>query len=181
MSSRIQRVLKSGLPAGLLLLLLHSPLVSAFDGFKKPHNVAPDEVGVAVQAFAESDKVAPGERFLFYVVATLKPGWHIYSMEALDDPSLPTRITLSEKTFQPGGSWEESNPQIVDDPFLGRMVKVHAGRAEFQRFLSVPAGTPPGVYPLSGTLTFRACDNKVCTMPKEIRFQSQIRVTDGKA
>lgn len=144
-----------------------------------PAHAAPASGGLKVQAFPDRNQVGAGGRFLVYVVVTLEAGWHIYSLEPQDDPTLPTRITLTANRFSPEGGWKESDPEIVEDKILNRMVKVHSGRAEFERPFAVPPGLEPGLYTLQGTFTYRACDNKVCTMPREIGFNTRIEVVPG--
>ena len=122
------------------------------------------------------ESVRPGDRFRLHVVATLTEGWHIYSLKAGSDDSLATRIELDPTVFSPAGDWQESRPQITDDEILQKKVKTHSRRAEFSRRIAVPHNVKPGNYPLSGTLTYRSCDNNVCTIPQTIRFRSHVIV-----
>ena len=63
------------------------------------------------------------------------------------------------------------------DGALGRAIKIHRHEAEFQREFIAPQDLSPGAYPISGRLWFRACDNKVCTMPQELGFKAQLKIT----
>ena len=131
---------------------------------------------IKIAAMPGKESVRRGDRFRLHVVATLTEGWHIYSLKAGSDNALATRIELDPVIFSPAGDWQESRPQITDDAILQKKVKTHSRRAEFSRLLAVPSNLPPGNYPLSGTLTYRSCDNTVCTIPQTIRFQSHVIV-----
>lgn len=151
------------------------PPANSFD-LSYPGPQAETAAGLKLEAFSDRNQVHPGGRFLIYVMVTLEPGWHIYSLEPQDDPTLPTRIELAANEFSPKNGWTETDPKIVEDRILNRMVKVHSGRAEFQRLFTVPDGLKPGPYTLQGTFTYRSCDNKVCTRPRQIGFNTRIDV-----
>lgn len=169
----LPKIVRAGLLAGLLLS--RGASVPAFE-FQNPGEAAPLQSEVTVQALTDRSRVTVGDRFLLYVIAQLEPGWHIYSLEAQGDPTLPTRIALPADPFVPLEDWRETEPQIVHDPILDRMAKVHSGRVEFQRPFQVPPDLAPGIYPLKGVLTFRSCNNKVCTAARKIGFNTRIEV-----
>ena len=70
----------------------------------------------------------------------------------------------------------ESPPKLAIDKVLQKTVNTHKGIAEFDRLHSVPAHIKPGVYGISGSLLFRACDNKICTLQREKPFRTQIKI-----
>jgi len=89
-----------------------------------------------------------------------------------------TRIDLQSTAFRPQGGWQESTPQLTKDDVLGQVLKTHHKRAEFFRFFQVPEDLTPGTYFLAGSLTYRTCDNKVCTLPQTKRFRSRVILED---
>ncbi len=133
-------------------------------------------VGIQIEAFVDRQVLRQEETFQLNLVVTLNEGWHIYSIHPDDDPSVPTQILIDKPTLSPGGDWEESNPTLMKDEILERLVKVHVDQAEFVRAYRVPRGLGPGHYPINGVLTFRACDNRVCTLPREVEFNAVIQV-----
>ncbi len=136
---------------------------------------------IHVRAMPDKDAVEPGGQVLVYVVATPKKGWHIYSLQKQgDDPSLSTRIRLDAKPFQPDGPWQESDPEMRRDDALEKVLKIHTRRVEFTRTLTVPENTSPATYPIKGVLTYRVCDNKVCTLPQDWPFQFHVIVKSSK-
>ncbi len=147
----------------------------SFDQFEKSKKQ--QSLPLRVDALPGKDKVRPGDTFLLYVVAVLDKGWHLYSLEKqTEDETVATRIDLETTEFPPEGSWRETPPQMIRDEVMQRTMKTHSGRVEFFRQLSVPEGLKPGMYPLAGTLRFRACDNRICTLPQQVRFQTHVIV-----
>lgn len=140
-----------------------------------------ESLKVEVKAMPEKDSVVPGEQLKIYVVATPHKGWHIYSLQRQgDDMSLSTRIRLNAKPFHANGPWEETEPEMRRDEALEKVLKVHSRRVEFSRLLTVPHNLKPTSYPINGTLTYRVCDNKVCTLPRDWPFQFHVIVKSSK-
>lgn len=137
-----------------------------------------EQTQVEIQALPQPDTVAPGGTFRVFVVVTPAEGWHFYSMDTLDqeDSSFATRIRFTENPFLPAGDWEETPPVLMMDEALGRMVRVHAGRTEFSRTVSVPKNLEEAVYLVEGVLTYRVCDNRVCALPQDRPFRFHVIV-----
>lgn len=147
----------------------------SFEQFEKSKKE--QSLPIRVDALPGKDKVRPGESFLLYVVAVLDQGWHLYSLEKqTEDETVATRIDLETTEFPPEGGWRETPPQLIRDEVMQKTMKVHSGRVEFSQKLSVPEGLQPGMYPLTGTLRFRTCDNRICTLPQQVRFQTHVIV-----
>ncbi len=96
--------------------------------------------------------------------------------EEEEDKTLATRIRFTESPFSVVGDWKETQPVLMKDEALGRMVKVHNGRAEFTRTVSVPNTLKDAVYLVEGVFTYRVCDNRVCALPQERHFQFHVIV-----
>ncbi len=164
----------------VLTVLLSMALATPALGFdwKSSHSDGDHEksAGVRVEAFSDQEVLRPDDQFELNLVVSLDEGWHIYSLESQDDPTLPTRIILKTNLTGVGEDWNESTPTIMRDQILNRMVKVHLGRAEFKRTYVVPGNLGPGHHPVRGILTFRACDNRVCTMPRKVKFNTLIQI-----
>ena len=122
-------------------------------------------------------KVRPGETFWLHLVVILERGWHMYSLEKQsDDGTVATRIELEALVFDPEGDWQEMPPKLVRDDVMEKIMKTHSGRVEFTHLFSVPKGLKPGAYPVSGVLHFRTCDNRICTLPQEMGFETRVIV-----
>ncbi len=180
---RLHLFLKSFLSGFLLLsavLGTGSPGYG-FESFQKFEKSKMQSLALRLAAMPGKDQVRPGETFRLYVVAILEKGWHLYALEKQsEDETIATRIELEDTAFHPQGRWQETPPKLVRDEVIQKIMKTHSGRVEFTRLFSVPEGLPPGVYPVSGTLHFRICDNRICTLPKQMPFQTRVIVEAGE-
>jgi len=152
-----------------------------FDSYEKFEKSKEQSLPLTLEALADRDKVSPGDTFWLYLVAVLDKGWHMYSIEKQSgEETVATRIELETMAFPPENSWRETKPRLVRDEVLEKIMKTHSGRVEFTRLLRVPADLKPGTYPISGTLRFQTCDNRICTLPKIKRFQTRVIVEAGE-
>ena len=97
------------------------------------------------------------------------------------DPVYPgdgfkTQIFLEDNVFECSGDWQESSPSLIQDDAQAKRVKAHTHIAEFHKNFHIPENFNPGSYRINGKLHYRACDNKLCTLPQNLPFVSQIHV-----
>jgi hypothetical protein len=78
------------------------------------------------------------------------------------------------------GNWVESSTELIEDGAQAKMVKGHIVNAEFYKSYFVPEGINPGNYSIKGKLIYRACDNKLCTVPQNLPFVSWVQVGEIK-
>jgi DsbC/DsbD-like thiol-disulfide interchange protein len=153
----------------------------AFQQFDSPFDYQQTNHDVRILAISDLSQAKTGESFNLYVRIELEKGWHIYSLEAQEGgENLATTIRTKENLFLGQGKWHEPDPEIILDQALDKVVKTHRGGVEFRRTYLVNAGLKSGIYPINGIIRFRACDNKVCTLPKEIPFSTKMRVVSEK-
>lgn len=108
----------------------------------------------------------------------IEEGWHIYSLSPLKgSESLATQILMDENVFQDQEGWQEPEPSLIQDEAIEKMVKGHKGNVEFSKVYSVPVDVEAGKYPIKGRLVYRACDNKLCTLPQEFPFNVILQIT----
>ena len=151
----------------------------AFDSYQKFEKTKSEHKPLRLEAMPDKNKVRPGETFWLHLAAFLEEGWHMYSLEKQsDDETVATRIELEALVFDPEGHWQEMPPKLVRDEVMEKIMKTHSGRVEFTHQFSVPKGLKPGTYPVSGTLHFRTCDNRICTLPQEMMFKTRVIVIE---
>ncbi len=161
----------------VIISFLFSQPVFAFKSFGEFLDDKGQDPQIQIQAFVSQEAVRLGERFRIYVRVTIGENWHIYSMKTLDDNDLlNTKILFNQNVFKPEEGWRESPPKLAMDEVLQKTINTHKGIAEFDRLHSVPTHIKPGLYSISGSFLFRACDNKICTLQKEKSFRTQIKI-----
>ena len=135
-----------------------------------------------LMAIVDPESINVWDRFVLYVKIEVSEGWHIYSLDATEDEeeSLATKIVLNSGSFLPQGSWEEPTPTIGWDGALERVVKTHNQTVEFRRWYRVAESIASGSHQIEGSIVFRACNNKICNLPNEISFKTEIRVFGGE-
>mgnify|MGYP003312314074 CR=1 FL=1 len=137
-----------------------------------------DAIHFKLKAIADPESIKPGGRFVLYVKIELSEGWHIYSLytKGVEKQPLATEISLNSDMFVPHGLWEEPAPVIAWDGALEKVVRTHQQVVEFRRWYSVVESLGSGSYQIRGDVVFRACNNKVCNLPKKIFYETKIDV-----
>lgn len=137
----------------------------------------PSGPGIKINTIVDREVAFPGDRFKLYMSVQIEEGWHIYSLQPMDgNELLATRIVLNDNIFESKNLWQESPTRLIQDDAQQKMVKGHITTAEFHNSFRVPVNSRPGNYSITGKLIYRACDNKLCTIPQSLIFDSQIRV-----
>ena len=132
---------------------------------------------IKLDTMADRDPVYPGDGFKLYLSVQIEEGWHIYSLQPLDgNELLATQIFLEGNVFESSGDWQESSPSLIQDDAQAKRVKAHTHIAEFHKNFHIPENLNPGSYRINGKLHYRACDNKLCTLPQNLPFVSRIHV-----
>ena len=82
--------------------------------------------------------------------------------------------------FVAHGLWEEPAPVIAWDGALEKVLKTHQLVVVFRRCYSLVELLDSGLYQIRGDVVFRACNNKVCNLPKKISYVTKIDVLSDK-
>lgn len=177
-----QRSLFFALAGGCILLIaslvFSSSSVLAFQSLEEFSRSKNKVSPVNVTALVDPVEVAPGKAFNLYLLVNLSEGWHIYALkEQSQGESLATKIRFEENVFQATGEWMEPKPTIALDGALDKVVKVHADSVQFRRNMTIPGDLKPGAYAISGEIEYRACDNKICSLPRKVDFKTRFRVS----
>jgi hypothetical protein len=133
--------------------------------------------GIRLNMIMDRDPAYPGDRFKLYMSVQIKEGWHIYSLQPMDENKLlATQIMIDENIFEGQKHWQESPTRLIQDDAQQKLVKAHITTAEFRNSFRVPENTRSGNYSIKGKLLYQACDNNLCTLPKSLLFASQVHV-----
>lgn len=136
---------------------------------------------IRATAVAIPDHVRLGDILRIQIQVSISSGAHIYSLKEKEEgESLATRLSLKKTPFFQTGKWKESPPQMAMDRVLQKMLRVHTHNVDFYQDLIVPDNLEPGIFPIQGVLNYRVCNNKVCTLPQELDFQTLVRVVGTK-
>ncbi|MBT3515521.1 MAG: hypothetical protein HN474_09430 [Nitrospina sp.] len=165
----------------LFIFLFAVPTVEAIP-FSQEFKKDSDLINLKVKSIVDPENIKPGDRFVLYITIELSEGWHIYSLytEEFEKQPLATKIFLNSDIFVPNGLWEET-PYVMEwDGALGKVVKTHQKVVEFQRWYSSIDSLSSGSYKLKGDIIFRACNNKICNLPKKISYETKVNILGHK-
>ncbi len=185
--SRISAYIPSlAIGVGLFLLMViffSTSIVRAVPSFQEFQKDSGSSVHFKLTAISDPESIDPDGKFALHVKIEVSEGWHIYSLDARGphEESLATEITLHSGSFVPQGPWVEPTPNIVWDGALGMVVKTHEQIVEFHREYRATELFAPGPHEIKGAIVFRACNNKICNLPKELSFKTQIKVQGGNS
>ena len=162
-----------------LLFLFLSPFSviaeSPFGSLKRSDLFLPS---IKINVLTNKTFVSQGEQFKFHLSILIDKGWHIYSLKPFQgSKSLTTQILMDKNNFQEQSKWKGPDPILIKDQALGKIVKGYKGHIEFSKIYQVPINLAPQVYSLDCNLIFRACDNKICTLPRKLPFKTTIEVS----
>ena len=159
----------------LFVFVFFPSLLFSKSPFDRKINLFPPSIKVS--AVPSKSVVIAGEEFKFYISVILEKGWHIYSLFPFEGSEMmKTKVVMDQNIFKEQGFWKESNPVLIQDGAIGRMVKGHKGNVEFSRTYLVPVELVNKKYFLNGKLVVRSCDNQVCSFPQKIPFRSLLQV-----
>ena len=139
---------------------------------------SPSILPVKISALVNKTLVSKMEKFKLHLSVVVEEGWHIYSLQPFQgSESLITNILMDTNNFQSESDWKGPVPILIKDGALNKIVKGYKGHIEFSKTYFVPINIVPRVYSLKGDLMFRACNNRICTLPRKISFHTEILVS----
>jgi thiol:disulfide interchange protein DsbD len=130
----------------------------------------PNPVTINVKSQKTADK-----SFAVSVVATVQPGWHIYSQNQPDDAiAIPTVVTFNSNPLMSlkGKLNEVGKMQIVKDKTLGVSAYQYANEVSWVQNVELKAKVKTN---LTGTIEYQVCDDEKCLPPKKVNFTIPIR------
>ncbi|MCC6126684.1 MAG: thioredoxin family protein [Pirellulales bacterium] len=138
-------------------------------GFDAPG--ADDATLTLLSEFAPAKADRPARLF---ITATIKPGWHIYSITQPPGGPIPTEIKLTpSKQFKLLGDFKAyPKPKVEQEPiaFPGVDVESHEGKVTWHAPLEFDSGIDPAAIKIEGQVTFQACQADSCIPPQTIPF-----------
>ncbi len=125
-------------------------------------NLKPDPVHWSLQL--EPGFAAPGQKTLGRLVATIEPGWHLYS---LTTPRPPIATTV---VVQPSPAIEKWTvfappPKRALDPNFNVETETYEKNVDFVIALDLAPSAPPGAAPITAQVRYQACNDKTCLFP----------------
>jgi DsbC/DsbD-like thiol-disulfide interchange protein len=120
--------------------------------------------------------VKAGARVSVKLVATIQPGWHLYSLKPVAEGPIPTRIWIAEgQPFSLASSVQAPEPTTAQDKTIGMEVEFYEGETPFTLPVKIAAGTS-GAQTLTVSASYQSCNDKLCLPPKTVKVQLPVTV-----
>jgi hypothetical protein len=104
----------------------------------------------------------------------IAPGWHVYG-KPLPEEYTPTTV-IFDSDLVSGQKFDYPKPTPVKFEMLGETLPVYEGRFKAIGDILLRQKLEPGEHRLVGTLSFQECNDNLCKMPQQVRFEIPFRI-----
>jgi DsbC/DsbD-like thiol-disulfide interchange protein len=115
-----------------------------------------------------------GQRLGVVVYFDIAPGWHVYG-KPLPEEYTPTTLTFDTDLLS-GQKLDFPKPKPVKFELLGETLPVYQGHFEAAGNIVLRPKLAPGEHLLGGTLSFQECNDNLCKVPQQLRFEIPLRI-----
>lgn len=113
----------------------------------------------------EPATVPPGATLLARFVATIEPGWHLYSLSTPAGGPIPTTLKLADNPAIARYRVYQPRPKRKFDPNFKLDVEAYENKVEFLLEVELSSDAPVGALELTAQARYQACDAKQCLLP----------------
>lgn len=136
-----------------------------------PPNALPKHLTIAATASGAS--VAPGSTIDLFLDITPNPGIHVYAPGARDYVPISVRIDRTDGITAHATTYPKSDTMT----FAGERVPVFQKRFRLVDQVTIAPTKKPGtMVTITGTVSYQACDAKVCFIPASAPVAWTVRV-----
>jgi DsbC/DsbD-like thiol-disulfide interchange protein len=104
----------------------------------------------------------------------IAPGWHVYG-KPLPEDYTPTTVTF-DNDLVAAQHLDFPKPTPVKFELLSETLPVYQGRFKVVGDILLRQKLMPGEHRLGGTLSFQECNDNLCKMPQQVRFEIPLRI-----
>lgn len=134
---------------------------------------------VSALAFAQSGtkvkwdyvvKKTGDKKYEVRMIATIQPGWHLYSQTQGEDAiALPTKITFAKNPLIIVAGLPKEIGKVTDafDKATQSRSRFYANKVEFVQVVTLKSNIKTSV---AGDVEFMVCDDKQCLPPDKTKF-----------
>jgi DsbC/DsbD-like thiol-disulfide interchange protein len=129
--------------------------------------------GTKVKWEFSSKKVAD-KKYEIRIVATIQPGWHIYSQnQSADAIALPTAINFSKNPLVVLNGKPKEVGKLYDqfDKAINARSKYFSNKVEFVQTITLKGNVKTAV---AGEVQYMVCDDKQCLPPDVAKFSIKL-------
>ncbi len=159
-----------GLCCGLVLFLLCTLICPSSGQHLQDKDI------VQVKALLSHESIHPGEGFQVAVIANIEQGFHVNSHKPRDDYLIPTIVQFDTAPGILFGPVSYPIPELKSFSFSPTKLSVYEGSVVMVSQGKLSPNIPVETTRISGRLTYQACNDEHCLMPKTITFEMPLKV-----
>jgi DsbC/DsbD-like thiol-disulfide interchange protein len=144
-----------------------------------PGTTAIEVAEVKADIYLSRGRATSGQKLGVLVKFEIAPGWHVYG-EPLPEEYTPTSVVFDNALIA-AQELDFPKPTLVKFELLGETMPVYQGRFTAAGSILLRQSIVPGVHGLAGTITFQECDDNLCKMPQQERFEIPLRIDSRTA
>jgi hypothetical protein len=138
-------------------------------------SVALIDAGELKARIAVSDaRASNGQRLGVIAEFNISPGWHVYG-KPLPEEYTPTTV-IFDRDLLSGQNLDFPKPTPVKFELLGETLPVYQGRFKAVGNILLRPKLASGEHRLGGTLSFQECNDNLCKMPQQVRFEIPLTI-----
>ncbi len=137
-------------------------------------SVAVDAGDVKVRIVLSDVRAFSGQQLGVAAEFAIAPGWHVYG-KPLPEEYTPATITFDNDLVS-SQKLDFPTPTPVKFELLGDTLPVYQGRFKATGDILLRQKLTPGESQLGGTLSFQECNDNLCKMPQQVRFEIPLRI-----
>jgi DsbC/DsbD-like thiol-disulfide interchange protein len=164
-----------------ILALLSTTSSASQAGAKKPNDVRPYHQTITVVDDGELNarielpaRALSGQRVSVTVEFVVAPGWHVYG-KPLPEEYTPTTVTFDNELVS-RQNLDFPTPATVKFEVLGESLRVYQDSFKAVGYILLRQKLLPGEQRLRGTVSFQECNDRLCKMPEQVRFDIPLRI-----
>ncbi len=143
-------------------------------GTANGNSVVVDAGDVKARIALSDVRAFSGQQLGVAVDFDIAPGWHVYG-KPLPEEYTPTTVTFDNDLVS-GQKLDFPKPTPVKFELLGETLPVYQGRFKAVGDILLQQKLAPGEHQLGGTLSFQECNDNLCKMPQQTRFEIPLRI-----
>src|SRR5690242_8344707 len=123
---------------------------------------------------SDAASVKSGQTFHGMLKANIEDGWHLYSLEPMENGPVATQIDVpAGQAFKQAGTILAGDPEMAFDPNFQMDVRYYEYEAVF-RVPVVSAGSSAGKQTLTLGAMFQTCNDHLCLPPTRVKLTTPV-------
>src|SRR5882724_3829800 len=123
----------------------------------------------------DSPAAAPGSKIPAHLIATIEPGWHLYSLST-PAPSRPTRVQVADNPVFDKLAVYYQEPKRAFDQNFSIETQTYEGKADFLLVIPVKTDAPAGPAELTAEVQYNVCDATRCLPPRKRTATASLKI-----